>query len=420
MPKNIVKLLRGPPLNSKKFSSSAEARAFFNTVMMPNYNPSPVVPVKGVGSRIFDEEGKDYIDFGGGIAVTALGHCHPVMVEAIREQSEKLWHMSNVFTNVPALELAEKLIRNTFAERVYFCNSGGEANEGALKLARRYAHDKFSPEKYEIISFNNSFHGRTFFTVCVGGQDKYKQGFGPIPEGIINVPFNDLEAVKKVISKKKTAAIIVEPIQGEGGIFAADESFLKGLRELCTANDALLIFDEVQTGMGRTGHLYAYQGYGVTPDILTSAKSLGGGIPIGAVLSTEEISSSLVVGTHGSTYGGNPLACHVASKVFDVVNDPKTLSGVLEKRERIVKKLESINAKYPFFDEVRGRGLLIGLYLKEELRGKAREFLAPCAEKGLLMLVAGLDVLRFAPSLLISDTDIDEGLSRFEEVLRLR
>jgi acetylornithine/N-succinyldiaminopimelate aminotransferase len=304
-------------------------RALFDEVMVPNYAPASIIPVKGQGSTVWDQSGKDYIDFAGGIAVNCLGHCHPVLVNALKEQGEKLWHLSNVMTNEPALRLASKLVNATFAEKVYFANSGAEANEAALKLARRYAIDNFGPEKDQIIAFDKAFHGRTFFTVSVGGQAAYSDGFGPKPGAITHVEYNNLAALEAQISDK-TCAVMLEPLQGEGGIISPTAEFITGVRELCDKHNALLIFDEVQSGVGRTGHLYAYQGLGVTPDILTTAKALGGGFPIAAMLTTTKIAQHLKIGTHGSTYGGNPLACAVVEAAFDTVNSPEVLAGVSE------------------------------------------------------------------------------------------
>ncbi len=392
---------------------SKVSRATFDEVMVPNYSPMQMVPEKGEGSRLWDTDGKEYIDFAGGIAVNALGHCHPVMVDALNEQAKKLWHMSNVFTNQPALELAQKLINATFAEKVFFANSGGEANEAAFKLARKYAKDNFSEDKNEIIAFYQGFHGRTLFTVSVGGQEKYTKGFEPLPGGIKHVEYNNLDALKEVISDK-TCAVVMEPVQGEGGIIVPDDSFVKGVRELCDQHNALLVFDEVQTGMGRTGKLYAYMHTSVVPDILTSAKALGGGFPIGAMLTTDKIAKSFVVGTHGSTYGGNPLGCAVASAVFDVINTNEVLDGVVARHEKIKARLETINSKYSVFSEVRGRGLLIGAALVDGFKGRARDFMNAALEEGVLVLMAGPDVIRMAPSLVISDDELEKGLDALE------
>jgi acetylornithine/N-succinyldiaminopimelate aminotransferase len=394
------------------------SRELFDEVMVPNYAPGNIIPVRGEGSRVWDQDGREFVDFQGGIAVTSLGHAHPGLLSALQEQSEKIWHLSNVMTNEPALRLAKTLCDLTFAERVFFANSGAEANEAAFKLARRYAWDNAGPQKHEIISFRNSFHGRTLFTVAVGGQAKYLEGFEPAPGGIHHADFNDLESVKALISKEKTCAVVVEPIQGEGGVLPADAEFLKELRELCDEHDALLVFDEVQTGAGRTGHLYAYQMYGVTPDILTSAKGLGGGFPIAAMLTTAEVADSLSVGTHGSTYGGNALACAVGQKVVDTVSQPEVMKGVKAHSDKLRKGMMDIGERYGVFSEVRGAGLLLGCVLTEKWQGKAKEFVAAGLDEGVMVLMAGGDVVRLAPSLIIPETDLDEGLARFERAVQ--
>ena len=395
----------------------AITRATFDEVILPIYAPAEFIPVKGKGSRVWDQQGKEYVDFAGGIAVTALGHCHPALVAALHEQGETLWHTSNVFTNEPALRLGRKLVDATFADRVVFMNSGTEANETAFKLARNYTITRHSPYKTKIIAFHNAFHGRSLFTVSVGGQPKYSDGFGPKPADIIHVPFNDLHAVKAVMDDH-TCAVVVEPIQGEGGVMAATPEFLKGLRELCDRHQALLVFDEVQCGMGRTGSLFAYMHYGVTPDILTSAKALGGGFPISAMLTTHDIASAFHAGSHGSTYGGNPLACAVAGAAFDLINTPEVLDGVNAKRERLVQHLQQIDARFDLFSDIRGMGLLIGAELKPQHHGRARDFLYAAAEAGVMVLNAGPDVMRFVPSLVIDDSDIDEGMARFAQAVQ--
>ena len=394
----------------------AITRATFDQVILPIYAPAEFIPVRGKGSRVWDQQGKEYVDFAGGIAVTALGHCHPALVEALKTQGETLWHTSNVFTNEPALRLGQKLVDATFAERVVFMNSGTEANESAFKLARYYASTRHSPYKTKIIAFHNAFHGRSLFTVSVGGQPKYSDGFGPKPADIVHVPFNDLHAVEAVMDDH-TCAVVVEPIQGEGGVQAATPEFLKGLRDLCDKHQALLVFDEVQSGMGRTGSLFAYMHYGVTPDILTSAKALGGGFPVSAMLTTNDIASAFHVGSHGSTYGGNPLACAVAGAAFDIINTPEVLNGVSAKRERFVQHLQQINAKYDVFSDVRGMGLLIGAELNAKYKSRARDFLYAAADVGVMVLNAGPDVMRFAPSLVVEEVDIDEGMQRFAQAV---
>ena len=391
-------------------------RDLFNDVMVPNYNPSAVIPVRGEGSRVWDQNDNEFIDFAGGIAVNCLGHCHPALVNALKEQGEKIWHLSNVMTNEPALRLAQKMVEATFADKVYFANSGAEANEAALKLARRFALDKFGAEKSQIIAFNKGFHGRTFFTVTVGGQAAYSDGFGPKPGDIMHCDYNDIEAFEALISDK-TCAVMMEPLQGEGGIISPTDEFSKKVRELCTKHNALLIFDEVQTGVGRTGDLYAYEGLGVVPDILTTAKALGGGFPIGAMITRTAIAEHLKIGTHGSTYGGNPLACAVAEAAFDTVNTPDVLNGVKEREQLFRDGLNAINEKYNVFSEVRGKGLLIGAVLNDKFEGRARDFLVASANNGLMNLVAGMNVIRFTPSLVIPFEDIKEGLARFEKAV---
>ena len=391
-------------------------RELFDDVMVPNYAPSAVIPVRGQGSRVWDQQDREFIDFAGGIAVNCLGHCHPALVGALTEQANKIWHLSNVMTNEPALRLAKKLTDNTFADQVYFANSGAESNEAALKLARRWALDNHGADKSQIIAFKQGFHGRTFFTVTVGGQAAYSDGFGPKPGDIVHAEYNNLESVKALISDK-TCAVVMEPLQGEGGIVSPTDEFAQGVRELCNEHNALLIFDEVQTGVGRLGELYAYMGLNVTPDILTTAKALGGGFPIGAMITTKEIAKHLKIGTHGSTYGGNPLACAVAEAAFDTVNTPEVLDGVKAKAQLYVDGLNAINAKYNVFGEIRGKGLLIGAVLTEAYQGKAKDFLNAAMAEGVMTLVAGANIVRFAPSLVIPNEDIAEGLARFEKAV---
>lgn len=391
-------------------------RDTFDQVILPVYAPAQFVPVRGEGSRVWDQQDKEYVDFSGGIAVTALGHCHPALVETLKSQGETLWHTSNVFTNEPALRLASKLIAATFAERVFFANSGAEANEAAFKLARYYSSVRHSPYKTKIIAFHHAFHGRTLFTVSVGGQPKYSDGFGPKPADIVHVPFNDLDAVKAVIDDH-TCAIILEPIQGEGGITAATPEFMQGLRELCDQYQALLVLDEVQSGMGRSGKLFAYEHYGVKPDILTTAKALGGGFPVSAMLTTQEIASAMTPGTHGTTYGGNPLACAIAETSLDIINTPEVLEGVEQRRQWFVEELNKINQRFSLFSDIRGKGLLIGAELKEEYQAKARDLLHAAADEGVMILTAGTGVIRFAPSLIISEQDIREGMARLTSAI---
>ena len=379
--------------------------------LTPNFTFAPMIPAKGLGSRVWDTEGREYLDLAGGIAVNALGHCHPVLVQALTEQAHKLWHVSNIYTTEAAQNLAQKLVQHTFADKVFFCNSGAEANEAALKLARKYARDHFGAEKNEIIACVNAFHGRTLFTVSVGGQPKYSQDFAPLPQGITHIPFNDCAALQQAISAK-TCAVIIEPIQGESGVLPATDDFLRTARQLCDQYQAALIFDEVQTGMGRTGKLFAYEHSGVLPDILSSAKALGSGFPIGAMLTTNQFAPSFSVGTHGSTFGGNPLACAVAAAAFDLIQDPQTLNYVQQQGKQLLRGLQAIGTETGVFQEVRGQGLLIGAVLAEAYQGRASEITAAALQQGLMILVAGGNVLRFAPSLLLNDEDLALGLEK--------
>jgi succinylornithine aminotransferase len=387
-------------------------RENFDEWMMPVYAPAPFIPVRGEGSRLWDQQGKEYIDFAGGIAVNALGHAHPALREALNDQASKFWHTGNGYTNEPVLRLAKKLIDATFAERIFFCNSGAEANEAALKLARKYAHDRFGSQKSGIVAFKNAFHGRTLFTVSAGGQPAYSQDFAPLPPDIRHAVYNDLDSASQLIDDN-TCAVIVEPVQGEGGVVPATNAFLQGLRELCDRHNALLIFDEVQTGVGRTGELYAYMHYGVTPDLLTTAKALGGGFPIGALLATERCASVMTVGTHGTTYGGNPLATAVAGKLLEIVNTPEVLNGVKQRHDWFVERINAINERFGLFSEIRGLGLLIGCVLNAEFAGKAKLISQEAAVAGVMVLIAGANVVRFAPALNVSEEEIATGLDRF-------
>ena len=394
-------------------------REMFDRLMVPCYAPAAFVPVRGEGSRVWDQQGRMYIDFASGVAVTALGHCHPALVRALDEQARTLWHVSNWFTNEPTLRLAQRLVDATFADRVFFCNSGAEANEAALKLARRYAHDRHGPHKVRVISTLNAFHGRTLFTVTAGGQAKYSQGFGPSPAGITHVRYNDVAALEAEFAAHgpEICAAILEPMQGEGGMTPGTPAFLQAARRLCSAHGALLILDEIQSGMGRTGALFSYMQKGIVPDILTSAKGLGGGFPIGAMLTTDEIASVFSVGVHGTTYGGNPLACAVAGAVLDVINTTEVLDGVKARHALFMEGLKAINARRHVFRDLRGEGVWLGCELDEPWRGKAFDVMKAAGDAGLIILMAGPDVVRLAPSLVISLDEILEGLARLEAAL---
>lgn len=397
-------------------SNPAITRPLFDQIMVPNYAPLEMIPVRGEGSRVWDQQDNEYIDLTGGIAVNALGHAHPELVKTLTEQAQKLWHVSNIYTNEPALSLAQKLVDNSFAERVFFANSGAEANEAALKLARRVAFDNYGEDKTEIIAFYQGFHGRTFFTVTAGGQATYSDGFGPKPADITHLEYNDLAALEKAISDK-TCAVILEPLQGEGGVMPVDPKFMQGVRTLCDKHNALMILDEVQTGMGRTGELFAYMGLDVEPDVLTTAKALGAGFPIAAMLTKSEYAKHLSVGTHGTTFGGNPLACAVAGKAFDLINTPEMLAGVKAKGLRIREHLQQINAEYGVFKEVRGEGLLLGAVFNEQYQDQAKAFFLESAQQGLLVLVAGANVLRFVPALNIEDELIDAAMLKLKQAV---
>lgn len=392
-------------------------RNTFDEVMVPTYAPSAMVPVRALGLDLWDQDGKHYLDFTAGIGVTGLGHAHPRVVDALRSQADKLWHVGNGYTNEPVLQLARALTGATFADRAFFCNSGAEANEAAFKLARKYAHGKFGPSKSRIVSCVNSFHGRTLFTVSVGGQPKYTEGFEPLPPELTHIPFNDIDAARIAIGDD-VCAVVVEPVQGEGGVLPADPAYLKALRELCDATGALLIFDEVQCGMGRTGELFAYMGYGIAPDILTSAKALGNGYPVGAMLTTDAVASAFSVGAHGTTYGGNPLAASVALSVLQTMNTPAFLARVKQASKTLVQKLEALARDYPqVFAQVRGSGLMLGMALTQAYRGKAKEITKGAEAHGLMLLIAGPDVVRLLPALVVTDAQIDEAEIRLRRAL---
>jgi acetylornithine/N-succinyldiaminopimelate aminotransferase len=384
-------------------------RQTFDEVLVPTYAPAAMVPVRAAGLDVWDQEGKHYLDFTSGIAVTSLGHCNPVLVEALTKQMNTVWHLGNGYTNEPVLRLGMALTDATFADRAFFCNSGAEANEAALKLARKYAHTKFGPHKSRIVSCLSSFHGRTLFTVSVGGQSKYTEGYEPLPPDILHIPYNDIEAARAAVTEE-VAAVIVEPIQGEGGVIPGNPEYLKALREFCDKTGALLIFDEVQSGVGRTGALFAYMDTGVTPDILTSAKALGNGYPIAAMITTEEIAQSFNVGAHGTTYGGNPLAATAGLAVIETINQPDFLARVKQASARIFANLEKLAADFPqVFGKPRGQGLLIGLPVAEGYKGRAKDFTNVCQKNGLMLLIAGPDVVRLAPALVVSDAQILEA-----------
>ena len=399
--------------NEPRFAPAAQAvvRSDFDAFMVPTYAPSALMPRRGEGAWLEDTEGRRHLDFTSGIGVTSLGHRHPAVMEALREQAEQVWHVGNGYTNEPVLKLAKALRDVSFAERVFVANSGAEANEAALKLARKFASTR-GKERRRIVSCLQSFHGRTLFTVSVGGQPKYTEGFEPLPAGITHIPFNDIEAARTAIGDD-VCAVIVEPVQGEGGVLPAAPEYLHALRRLCDERGALLIFDEVQCGMGRTGSLFAYQQYGVVPDILTSAKALGNGFPVGAMLTREEIAAAFQPGSHGTTYGGNPLACAVALAVVQTIAQASFLERVRQAADRLCNGLATLQALHPsVFKLVRGRGLMVGLVLADAHKGRAKEFTKVTERHRLLTLMAGPDVVRLLPPLVVTDAEIDEAVAR--------
>lgn len=391
-------------------------RKTFDEVMFPCYNPMNMVIKKAHGSYVFDNEGNKYVDLTSGIAVNCLGHTPDGVQKVIKKTCKNLIHVSNIFCNEYTLSLAKKLTSLTGYDKVFFVNSGAEANETALKLARRVAFDDYGAEKNEIISFVNSFHGRTFFSVTVGGQESYSDGFGPKPAAITHIPYNDIATFEKTISDK-TCAVILEPIQGEGGIIKADDAFLVKVRELCDKFHAALIFDEVQTGVARSGTLYAYEQTPVKPDILTSAKGLASGLPIGAVLTYDNFAKHFVPGTHGSTFGGNALACSVGCYVLDKVSDKKFLENVKATSEYIKAAIRKLDEKHNVFDAVRGEGLLMGLVLNKKYSGKSGALQKECFKHKLLTLTAHGDVLRLAPALNIKKSVVDEAMKLLDKAL---
>ncbi|MDH3467031.1 MAG: aspartate aminotransferase family protein [Gammaproteobacteria bacterium] len=386
---------------------------------VPNYQPREVILERGQGSRIWDADGNEYIDLGCGISVNSLGHQHPALVAALREQSGKLWHTSNIYFNEPAVRLAETLVDSTFAQRVYFCNSGAEANEAAIKLARKFASARGVPaEKRTILTFTGSFHGRTMATVTATAQPKYHSGFEPLPPGFRYCPFNDLDALDEHLTSD-TCAVLVEPIQGEGGVMPAADGFLAELRRRCDALGALLILDEIQCGMGRTGKLFAYEWEKhLVPDIVTMAKALGGGLPLGATLVGEKAADTMQFGSHGSTFGGNPVMCAVARAAFHEINDSGLLDDVIRQGNTLQARLERTATEIGVIERVRGRGLMLGATLLPNWRGKAGDIVERCRHHGVLILQAGPDVLRFLPPLNINDQDLQHGLDRVEQALR--
>ncbi len=384
------------------------------TPLMPVYPRSPVRPVRGEGVYLYGEGGEKYLDFASGIAVNLLGHGHPHLTKAIQEQAATLMHVSNLYGSPQGEAFAQRLVDLTFADTVFFTNSGAEAVECAIKTARRYHHAKGQPEKHTLITFSNAFHGRTMATISATNQEKLRDGFAPLLPGFKVVEFDNLEAAKAAMDEH-TAGFLVEPVQGEGGIRPASQAFIKGLRELCDENDLMLVFDEVQCGVARTGKLYAYEHYGVEPDILASAKGIGGGFPMGACLATEKAASGMVIGTHGSTYGGNPLAMAAGQAVFDVVAEDAFLDQVTRMGERLRGALEQMIPNHDhLFESVRGLGLMLGIKMKTD----SRAFVTYLRDHGLLAVAAGDNVLRVLPPLVIEEAHITEFVEKLSEAAR--
>ena len=392
-----------------------ELREDADRYLMHTYTRQPISIVRGRGSRVYDLEGREYVDFVAGVAVNVLGHGHPDLIAAIQKQSQHLLHASNLYYTEPQVKLAEALVEHSFARKVFFCNSGAEANEAAIKLARRYAHDKYGTSRFEIITMLQSFHGRTMATLTATGQEKVQKGFEPLLPGFTYVPFNDLNAVEQAITPA-TAAIMLELIQGEGGVQVADQAFVKGLRDLCRDRDILLILDEVQTGMGRTGTLFAYEQYGIQPDIMTLAKGLGGGLPIGACLATDEVAAAFGPGTHASTFGGNPLACSAALAVMRVLLEGRLLTQSRTVGQYMEKSLLELKDRLPNVKDVRGLGLLQGV----ELTIDGMPVVTDCLNRGLLINCTMDRVLRFVPPLIITQREIDRLVDVLADVLGKR
>lgn len=392
-----------------------ELREDADRYLMQTYTRQPISIVRGRGSRVFDLEGREYIDFVAGVAVNVLGHGHPDLIAAIQKQSQHLLHASNLYYTEPQVKLAEALVEHSFAKKVFFCNSGAEANEAAIKLARRYAHGKYGAARFEIITMLQSFHGRTMATLTATGQEKVQQGFEPLLPGFTYVPFNDLNAVEQAITPA-TAAVMLELVQGEGGVQVADQAYVKSLCALCRDRDILLILDEVQTGMGRTGTLFAYEHYGIQPDIMTLAKGLGGGLPIGACLATEEVAAAFTPGTHASTFGGNPLACSAALAVMRVLLEGRVLTQSRAVGQYLAKSLLELKDRQPNVKDARGLGLLQGL----ELTIDGKPVVTDCLHRGLLINCTMDRVLRFVPPLIITQREIDRLVDVLADVLGKR
>ena len=400
-------------------SDAAHLLALGRDYYLPVYRPRQMILERGRGSRLWDIEGREYVDLAGGIAVCGLGHCNPELTAALVEQAGKLWHTSNVFYSEPPVRLAEELVTaSRFAARAFLCNSGAEANEAAIKLIRKWATAQGrAPERRVIVTFRGSFHGRTLATVTATAQPKYQEGYEPLPGGFRYVDFNDIAQLETAMASGDAAAVMLEPVQGEGGVMPAAPGFLQAVRALCDQHDALLVLDEIQCGMGRSGVLFAHWQDGVVPDIVTLAKALGGGMPIGAMLAGPKVADVMQFGAHGTTFGGNPLASAVARVALRTLASDDIAANVQRQAQAIRDGLDAINRDLDLFSEVRGRGLMLGAVLKPDYAGRAGEILDHAAANGLLLLQAGPDVLRFVPALNIGDDDVAEGLARLRVAL---
>ncbi|WP_256645546.1 acetylornithine transaminase [Thermomonas paludicola] len=388
-------------------------------VLLPVYRQREMILERGQGARVWDSEGRDYVDFGAGIAVCSLGHCNPELTAALIEQAGKLWHTSNVFFSEPPLRLAQELVTaSRFAERAFLCNSGAEANEAAIKLVRKWASVQGrAPDRRVIVTCRGSFHGRTLATVTATAQPTYQEGYAPLPGGFRYVDFNDIAQLEAAMAGGDVAAVMLEPVQGEGGVMPAESGYLREVRALCDRFGALLVLDEIQCGMGRSGALFAHWQDDVVPDIVTLAKALGGGFPIGALLAGPKVAQAMQFGAHGTTFGGNPLAAAVARAALRRLASDEIAANVRRQSQAIRHGLAAINDELAVFDEVRGRGLMLGAVLKPACAGRAGEILDLAAAHGLLLLQAGPDVLRFVPALNIGDADVAEGLARLRKAL---
>lgn len=384
-----------------------------NEYVMNTYSRQPFALLKGEGSKVWDADGKEYIDMLVGIAVNNTGHCHPKVVKAIQEQAGKLLHCSNLYWIEPQVELAKLICENSCGDKAFFCNSGAEANEAAIKLARKWAFKKYGSERFEIISAQSSFHGRTLAALTATGQPKYQKGFAPLMPGFKYVPYNDLSAIKEAVSEN-TCAIILEPVQGEGGVYPAAQTYLQGVRDICNKHDLLLIFDEVQTGLGRTGKLFGYEHYGIEPDIFTLAKGLGGGVPIGAMVAKENAALGFEPGDHASTFGGNPLASAAAVATIKAILEEGLVQQAIEKGQYITAKFEEMEKEFPFIVEIRGKGLMLGIELDRE----GAPILEYCLAKGLIINCIQKNVLRLVPALNITYAEIDKGLAIIKEAFK--